>query len=147
MVSKTREDLPEPDTPVKIVIFLLGILRDTFFRLFSRAPLISMYSCAILASHKLQCFSSVGPIRAAPDTPTPTAARAVNVNVHREAALPALQLGDLDEVAAGVVHHRDLRGGHIGRRHGELGAARFHALVIGLQVAGEEHSRGLALLK
>src|SRR5512143_3114563 len=47
MVSKTREDLPEPDTPVNTVIFLLGILTETFFRLFSRAPLISMYSASM----------------------------------------------------------------------------------------------------
>src|SRR5208337_1563192 len=50
MVSKTREDLPDPDTPVKNVIFLLGIVRETFFRLFSRAPLISMYSCVTFSS-------------------------------------------------------------------------------------------------
>src|SRR5687768_2768252 len=44
MVSKTIDDLPEPDTPVKIVIFRLGIRSDTSFRLFSRAPRISMNS-------------------------------------------------------------------------------------------------------
>src|SRR3954463_1117532 len=43
-VSKTIEDLPEPETPVKMVIFRFGILSDTFFRLFSRPPRISMYS-------------------------------------------------------------------------------------------------------
>ena len=37
--------------------------------------------------------------------------------------------------------------GHVRWRHGELGAARFHALVIGLHVVGEEHGRGLALLE
>ena len=30
---------------------------------------------------------------------------------------------------------------------GELGAARFHPLVIGLHVVGEEHGRRLALLE
>src|SRR5215218_4662271 len=43
-VSKTIEDLPEPETPVKIVIFRFGTLSETFFRLFSRPPRISMYS-------------------------------------------------------------------------------------------------------
>ncbi len=38
MVSKTIDDLPEPDTPVKIVILRLGIRSETFLRLFSRAP-------------------------------------------------------------------------------------------------------------
>src|SRR4051794_40284026 len=42
MVSKTSDDLPEPDTPVKTVIFRLGMRTETFFRLFSRAPAISM---------------------------------------------------------------------------------------------------------
>jgi hypothetical protein len=46
-VSNTMEDFPEPDTPVKMVIFRLGIRSDTFLRLFSRAPRISMYSCDI----------------------------------------------------------------------------------------------------
>jgi hypothetical protein len=31
--------------------------------------------------------------------------------------------------------------------HGELGAARFHPLVIALQVIGEEHRCGLTLLE
>src|SRR5436190_13063684 len=44
MVSNTMEDLPEPDTPVKMVILRLGMRNDTFFRLFSRAPRISIYS-------------------------------------------------------------------------------------------------------
>src|SRR5688500_616719 len=44
MVSNTIDDLPEPDTPVKIVIFRLGMRSDTFLRLFSRAPSITLYS-------------------------------------------------------------------------------------------------------
>src|SRR6266498_894569 len=48
IVSNTIEDLPEPDTPVKMVIFRLGMRRVTFFRLFSRAPRISMYSCCMI---------------------------------------------------------------------------------------------------
>ena len=44
IVSKTIEDLPEPDTPVKMVILRFGMLSETFLRLFSRAPRISIYS-------------------------------------------------------------------------------------------------------
>src|SRR5205085_10162096 len=47
MVSNTIDDFPEPETPVKIVIFLLGIVSDMSFRLFSRAPRISMNSCGM----------------------------------------------------------------------------------------------------
>ena len=38
IVSNTMDDLPEPDTPVKMVILRLGMRNETFFRLFSRAP-------------------------------------------------------------------------------------------------------------
>jgi hypothetical protein len=38
MVSNTMEDLPEPETPVKMVIFRLGMRSETLFKLFSRAP-------------------------------------------------------------------------------------------------------------
>src|SRR3989442_8889994 len=44
MVSKTMDDFPDPDTPVKIVILRFGMRNDTFFRLFSRAPRIVIYS-------------------------------------------------------------------------------------------------------
>src|SRR5215203_1878744 len=44
MVSKTMDDFPDPETPVKIVICRFGMRRVTSRRLFSRAPLISMYS-------------------------------------------------------------------------------------------------------
>src|ERR1700730_7310155 len=47
MVSKTSDDLPEPDIPVKIIILRLGIFKLTSLRLFSRAPRISIYSCII----------------------------------------------------------------------------------------------------
>src|SRR5271155_5111711 len=57
------------------------------------------------------------------------------------------QLGELNEVAASVFQHRNDRGGHIGRRHGELGAAGLDPLVVALDVVREEHGRGLALLK
>ena len=38
MVSKAREDLPEPDRPVKTMSALRGSSMETFFRLCSRAP-------------------------------------------------------------------------------------------------------------
>ena len=44
-VSKTREDLPAPDTPVNRVIFLLGISKEMPLRLFSWAPKILIVSC------------------------------------------------------------------------------------------------------
>src|SRR6185436_19781221 len=47
IVSNTMDDLPEPETPVKMVILRLGIRNETFFKLFSRAPRISMYSCGM----------------------------------------------------------------------------------------------------
>ena len=65
----------------------------------------------------------------------------------RTPSLPARQLGDLNEVAARVVQLGDGRAGYLGRRHGELGAARFDALVVALDVVGVEHDRGPALLE
>src|SRR3954470_12006272 len=47
IVSNTMDDLPEPDTPVKMVILRLGMRNETFFKLFSRAPRISIYSWGI----------------------------------------------------------------------------------------------------
>src|SRR5512139_1939561 len=44
IVSNTMDDLPEPETPVKMVILRLGMRSETFFKLFSRAPRISIYS-------------------------------------------------------------------------------------------------------
>src|SRR5882672_7802791 len=44
MVSNTIDDFPEPESPVKIVICRLGTRREMSFRLFSRAPRISMNS-------------------------------------------------------------------------------------------------------
>src|ERR1700731_1688606 len=62
-------------------------------------------------------------------------------------ALIACELGELNEVAAGVVHHRNGRGGPVGGRHCEHGAAGLDPFVVALDVVGEEHGRGLALLK
>src|SRR5437763_608534 len=59
----------------------------------------------------------------------------------------ACKLGELNEIAAGVLQHGDLGGCHVCWWHGELGAARFHTFVIGLYVVGVEHGRGLVLLK
>ncbi len=38
MVSKARDDFPEPDSPVKTIMAFLGRSSDTFFRLCSLAP-------------------------------------------------------------------------------------------------------------
>src|SRR6266436_4501088 len=59
----------------------------------------------------------------------------------------ASQLGELNAVATGVVQHRNRRAGHVGGRHRELGATGIDSLVVALDVVGEEHCRGLALLK
>src|SRR5580704_7290371 len=64
----------------------------------------------------------------------------------RTPTLPACQLGELNEVAAGVVQLGDGRAGYLGRRHLEFGE-RFDALVVALDVVGEEHDRGLPLLE
>ena len=48
MVSKTKEDLPEPDTPVKTVSWRLGIDREISRRLFSRAPVTLMNSTGLV---------------------------------------------------------------------------------------------------
>src|SRR5437667_5622349 len=59
----------------------------------------------------------------------------------------ACQLGELNQVAAGVLQHRNGRAGHVGGRHRKLGAARLDPLVVAFDVVGKEHGRGLALLK
>ena len=45
MVSKTSDDLPEPDTPVTTVSRLCGISSEMFLRLWTRAPRIRIESC------------------------------------------------------------------------------------------------------
>src|SRR5271156_2736085 len=62
-------------------------------------------------------------------------------------ALPACELGELNEVAAGVVQHRKGRASYVGGRHGELGAAGLDPLVVALDVVGNKIGRGLVLLK
>src|SRR6266478_8013522 len=59
----------------------------------------------------------------------------------------ACQLRQLNQVAAGVVQHRNGRAGHVLRRHRELGPARLDPFVVALDVVGEEHRCGLTLLK
>ena len=46
IVPKTSEDFPDPLTPVNTVRRRLGISTSTFFRLFSRAPMTRITSCA-----------------------------------------------------------------------------------------------------
>src|SRR5258708_33587206 len=53
MVSKTIEDLPEPDTPVKMVILRFGMRSEMSLRLFSRAPRIAMNSSTLHLSKAL----------------------------------------------------------------------------------------------
>ena len=47
MVSKARDDLPEPDTPVITVNWLCGSDSEISLRLWTRAPRIRMYSCKL----------------------------------------------------------------------------------------------------
>src|SRR5207247_672400 len=57
--------------------------------------------------------------------------RAVAAQIARslpQAGLPALQLHELDQVAAGVAQLGDGRASHLGRRHLEFGATSFDAL-------------------
>ena len=48
MVSKAKEDFPEPESPVMVTNSFLGILTLMFLRLCSLAPYISMYSFSVL---------------------------------------------------------------------------------------------------
>jgi len=43
-VSKARDDFPEPETPVTTMRAFLGRVRETFLRLCSRAPRMTMES-------------------------------------------------------------------------------------------------------
>src|SRR5579859_1010679 len=47
MVSKAREDLPDPETPVTTVKVLCGISKSIFLRLWTRAPRTTMLSVAV----------------------------------------------------------------------------------------------------
>src|SRR5579859_2495919 len=47
MVSKAREDLPDPDTPVTTVRVLCGTSKSIFLRLWTRAPRTTMLSVCV----------------------------------------------------------------------------------------------------
>src|SRR5688572_23466906 len=58
MVSKTSDDLPDPDTPVTTVSWLWGMSTEMFLRLWTRAPRIDRESSTTIESisgenHKL----------------------------------------------------------------------------------------------
>src|SRR5215471_11760253 len=121
------------------------------------APLAGpgVYCARLLIFFSFSSFSLVliypcgrGGVREHPRTRTITSAtEQANVLPSAQRPLPALQLRDLNKIAAGIVQHGDLGGRYVRWWRGELGAARFHTLVIGLHVVGEEHGRGLALLE
>src|SRR5262249_55894215 len=46
MVSKAREDFPEPETPVTTVMALCGTSKSIFLRLCTRAPRTTIFSWA-----------------------------------------------------------------------------------------------------
>src|ERR1700686_1289914 len=46
MVSKAREDLPDPETPVTTVMALWGTSKSMFLRLWTRAPRTTIFSLA-----------------------------------------------------------------------------------------------------
>lgn len=50
MVSKTSEDLPDPDTPVTTVSWLCGMSTEMFLRLWTRAPRIDRKSSTTIES-------------------------------------------------------------------------------------------------
>jgi len=54
IVSNTIDDFPEPETPVNTVILRLGMVSETFLRLFSRAPVILMNSVMAPLRYSLQ---------------------------------------------------------------------------------------------
>ena len=45
MVSKAREDLPEPESPVITTSLSRGMVTSMFLRLLARAPLTMILSC------------------------------------------------------------------------------------------------------
>src|ERR1700682_3133916 len=46
MVSKAREDFPDPETPVTTVMALCGTSKSMFLRLWTRAPRTTIFSLA-----------------------------------------------------------------------------------------------------
>src|SRR5260221_11263818 len=92
MVSKTIEDLPEPDTPVKMVILRFGMRSEMSLRLFSRAPRISMNSSMLHLSKALPPTRGTG---------------------HKEASAHQLMAGQ----SLPLHHGRAMAGARAWRRH------------------------------
>src|SRR6266852_8418271 len=68
MVSKAREDLPDPETPVTTVMALCGTSKSMFLRLCTRAPRTTMFSFGerdIVTKPSLLAVRPVGPAREA----------------------------------------------------------------------------------
>src|SRR5438045_2955186 len=61
MVSKAREDLPDPETPVTTVRLLCGISKSMFLRLWTRAPRTTMLSVDINGPPQPRRFHLAGP--------------------------------------------------------------------------------------
>ena len=56
MVSKARDDLPEPESPVKTINLSLGIVMSIFLRLCSLAPFITISFCGILLPYSAEAL-------------------------------------------------------------------------------------------
>jgi len=59
MVSNASEDFPEPESPVKTMSFSLGSSTVRFFRLCSRAPLMSIESVDKFSPGRLSYHSVI----------------------------------------------------------------------------------------
>src|SRR5262245_11621196 len=68
IVSKAREDFPDPEPPVTTVSRSCGSASETLFRLFCRAPWIRSHEDCAMPSNPLRCdctASRAAPARAA----------------------------------------------------------------------------------
>ena len=54
------------------------------------------------------------------------------------ASLLPLELGNLDQIAAGILEHRDLRGRYVRGRHRKLRPILLQLLEVRSQIGGEE---------
>src|SRR5271155_409887 len=113
------------------------------------APLAGpgLYCSRSIISFSLQLGAVIEPRRWSSSFATWIVAQDPRPTTNDRSALPVRQLGELNEVAASVVQHRNGRAGHIGGRHGELGAASLDPLVVALDVVGNKIGRGLMELK
>src|SRR6516162_2213605 len=135
---------------------------------FTVAPVVPKLPSASKGAHSRRCVGSVSAsqtlsgecrssltrmsVHFSPSLRTCAPLAAPGVYCSRSATFFSLasivsQLGELNEVAAGVLQHRNGRAGHVGGRHRKLGAAAPDPLVVALDVVGVKHGRGLALLK